>query len=378
VSRVPGKEIDRAAIITAVGRAVGMMRTKRSPMQVYDDLYRLLGKTLIGPEQPLVSLCLLTTSYLLGEADYEALKELSEEYIEKLKQARGFAVRPEVGRLAMEAARLAEEREELKPIASFIQLYLSEMKKDFEAEEKVEVYSPESKSWLEILFYPNGYYEVKINGKNAPWRAAVQLGDGERREAPARFPVSSTDMLVHDIETLYKFDKRIIAITKSDLVIKVAKLGEKNKMRERAYAKRLLELLDEIKGKVIIVGFFDKELLEALRVRGIEVVDVHEKIAEHAGKAARRMLGEGADLQVLGALSILLMLYPQMARAQGMTRSEVAREASKILENELSNLDDDGFRFLVDVVKVMIKEKRIPREKIPDRMGRVARTLGLK
>jgi hypothetical protein len=90
------------------------------------------------------------------------------------------------------------------------------------------------------------------------------------------------------------------------------------------------------------------------------------------------MLGEGADLQVLGALSILLMLYPQMARAQGMTRSEVAREASKILENELSNLDDDGFRFLVDVVKVMIKEKRIPREKIPDRMGRVARTLGLK
>jgi hypothetical protein len=27
---------------------------------------------------------------------------------------------------------------------------------------------------------------------------------------------------------------------------------------------------------------------------------------------------------------------------------------------------------------VMIKEKRIPREKIPDRMGRVARTLGLK
>jgi hypothetical protein len=65
-------------------------------------------------------------SYLLGAVGYEDLKELSEEYIEELKPSRSSVVRPEIRRLAMEAARLAEEREELKPFASFVQLYLSE------------------------------------------------------------------------------------------------------------------------------------------------------------------------------------------------------------------------------------------------------------
>jgi len=50
----------------------------------------------------------------------------SEEYIEQLKSSDSSAIRPEVRRLAMEGVRLAEEREELKPIASFIQLYLLE------------------------------------------------------------------------------------------------------------------------------------------------------------------------------------------------------------------------------------------------------------
>jgi len=124
VERAPRKEIDRAAIAAAVERAVG--RVRRSPLEVYNDLDALLGKTLIGPEQPLVSLCWLMMSYLLGQSDNEELKELSEEYIGSLKSTRSSIVRPEVRRLAMEAVMHAEGREELRPIASFVQLYLSE------------------------------------------------------------------------------------------------------------------------------------------------------------------------------------------------------------------------------------------------------------
>jgi len=65
-------------------------------------------------------------SYLLGQSDNEELKELSEEYIGSLKSTRSSIVRPEVRRLAMEAVMHAEGREELRPIASFVQLYLSE------------------------------------------------------------------------------------------------------------------------------------------------------------------------------------------------------------------------------------------------------------
>jgi hypothetical protein len=124
VERAPRKEIDRAAIAAAVERAVG--RVRRSPLEVYNDLDALLGKTLIGPEQPLVSLCWLMMSYLLGQSDNEELKELSEGYIGSLKSTRSSIVRPEVRRLAMEAVMHVEGREELRPIASFVQLYLSE------------------------------------------------------------------------------------------------------------------------------------------------------------------------------------------------------------------------------------------------------------
>jgi hypothetical protein len=120
------REIDRAAIITAVDRAVVKVRAKRSPMEVYRDLDKLLNGDLVEPEQQLVFLCRLMMSYLLGVVNYEDLKELSEEYIEQLKPARSSVIRPEVRRLAVEAARFAEEREELKPFASFVQLYLSE------------------------------------------------------------------------------------------------------------------------------------------------------------------------------------------------------------------------------------------------------------
>jgi len=124
--QTPRREIDRAAIITAVDRAVVKVRAKRSPMEVYRDLDGLLNGDLAGPEQQLVFLCRLMMSYLLGAVSYEDLKELSEDYIKQLKPARSTVVRPEVRRLALEAAKLAEEREELKPFASFVQLYLSE------------------------------------------------------------------------------------------------------------------------------------------------------------------------------------------------------------------------------------------------------------
>jgi hypothetical protein len=126
------REIDRAAIAAAVERAVVKVR-KRSPMEVYNDLYELLNKTLIGPEQPLVSLCWLIMSYLLGETNYEELKELSQDYIVVLKSAKNPIFRPEVRRLVIEVVAHAEERTELKPFASFVQLCLSEAQEVGEA-----------------------------------------------------------------------------------------------------------------------------------------------------------------------------------------------------------------------------------------------------
>jgi hypothetical protein len=126
------REIDRAAIAAAVERAVVKVR-KRSPMEVYNDLYELLSRTLIGPEQPLVSLCWLIVSYLLGETNYEELKELSQDYIVVLKSAKNPIFRPEVRRLAVEVVAHAEERTELRPFASFVQLCLSEAQEVGEA-----------------------------------------------------------------------------------------------------------------------------------------------------------------------------------------------------------------------------------------------------
>jgi hypothetical protein len=119
------REIDRAAIAAAVERAVVKAR-KRSPMEVYNDLYGLLSRALIGPEQPLVSLCWLIMSYLLGETNYEELTELSQDYIAALKSAENTVFRPEIRRLAVEVVAHAEEKAELRPFASFVQLCLSE------------------------------------------------------------------------------------------------------------------------------------------------------------------------------------------------------------------------------------------------------------
>jgi hypothetical protein len=119
------REIDRAAIAAAVERAVVKAR-KRSPMEVYNDLYGLLSRALIGPEQPLVSLCWLIMSYLLGETNYEELTELSQDYIAALKSVENMVFRPEIRRLAFEVVAHAEEKAELRPFASFVQLCLSE------------------------------------------------------------------------------------------------------------------------------------------------------------------------------------------------------------------------------------------------------------
>jgi hypothetical protein len=126
------REIDRAAIAAAVERAVVKAR-KRSPMEVYNDLYGLLSRALIGPEQPLVSLCWLIMSYLLGETNYEELTELSQDYIAALKSAENMVFRPEIRRLAVEVVAHAEEKTELRPFASFVQLCLSEAQEVREA-----------------------------------------------------------------------------------------------------------------------------------------------------------------------------------------------------------------------------------------------------
>jgi hypothetical protein len=375
VPKTPRKEIYRDTNITAVKmvRLVGRVSVrvrKRSPMEVYNDLYKLLSDTLVGPEQPLVSLCWLTMSYLLGETNYEELKELSKEYIEELRSSKGLTVRPEVRSLAIEAAKLAEEREELRPIASFVQLYLSEAREKVEAKEEVKIYSFDS--WLKVYCYPDGYREIEIDGEKAPERAIVQLGDGKRREAPPRFKVRSTTMEVYPIDKL-KGRKAL----RKDSVVLFAKHGYGNKMG-REYEDRLMNLLERSKGKLVVVGFLDDDLMNALRRKGIEIVIVHPVIREQAEKGVKRLLGDGADRQLSEALTVLLMLFPEIARAKGRTRSEVAEDASRILRDLLRDADDKGYFFLADVVKVMIEEGRIPGEKIPDRMRRVAETLELR
>jgi uncharacterized membrane protein len=81
---------------------------------------------LTKPEQVLIALCKAIVAYLLGSIGYEDLIALSNEYVKTLKSEWGLAVRPEVRRLAMEAADLAEEREELRLVALFVKLFLAE------------------------------------------------------------------------------------------------------------------------------------------------------------------------------------------------------------------------------------------------------------
>jgi hypothetical protein len=120
--------MDHHGTTLAVTVKEAAMKVKRSPMEVYGDLDTLLYKGLAKPERLLVYLSRLMMAYMLGmfgKVDYKDLKELSEVYIEELKSYNSSAIRPEVRRLATEAADLAEEREELKPMALFVKFYLS-------------------------------------------------------------------------------------------------------------------------------------------------------------------------------------------------------------------------------------------------------------
>jgi hypothetical protein len=166
-------------------------------------------------------------------------------------------------------------------------------------------------------------------------------------------------------------------LPKKGAVITVAKLGHSIKWG-REYEEKLLELVDGFRGKLIVAGALDWELEDELRERGMRIVAIHEKVWKQAEKGTERLLGRGADPWVSKALKTLLTLYPQMARAKGRTRGELAEDASKILREVLRDLDDDGYLFLADVVRTMIEEGRVPRELIPDRMGRVAESLGLR
>jgi hypothetical protein len=226
--------------------------------------------------------------------------------------------------------------------------------------------------WLKLYRYPDGYYEFEVDGEKAPDRAAVQLGDGWRFEAPADIPVRSS-MEVRRIDRLIG-----VPALEDDTVLLVPKIGHGIKMK-REYEERLLDLMESSEGKLVAFGFFDRDFESTLVREGIEVVRAHHKVREQAEKGAKRMLGEGADRRVFRALANILMLFPKVARVRGRTRGEVAEEASKIIGDILRSADDGGYvSLLSDAVRVLVGEKRLLRpEEVPPRMRRVAETLGL-
>jgi hypothetical protein len=226
--------------------------------------------------------------------------------------------------------------------------------------------------WLKLYSYPDGYYEFEVDDEKAPYRAAVQLGDGERYEAPADIPVRSS-MDVRRIDKLMG-----VAVLEKDTVLLVPKIGHGIKMK-REYEERLMELAESSEGKLVAFGFFDDRLEHSLERKDIEVVRAHHKVREQAERGAKRLLGEGAEHRVFMALTNILMLFPKVARARGRTRGEVAEEASRTIGDVLRSADDGGYiSLLSNAVRVLIGEKRLLRpEEVPPRMRRVAETLGL-
>jgi hypothetical protein len=206
----------------------------------------------------------------------------------------------------------------------------------------------------------------------APYRAAVQLGDGWRYEAPADIPVRSS-MDVRRIDKLMG-----VAVLEKDTVLLVPKIGHGIKMK-RDYEERLLELAESSEGKLVAFGFFDDRLERLLERKDIEVIRAHRKVKEQAERGARRLLGGGAEHRVFMALTNVLMLFPRVTRARGRTRGEVAEEASRTIGDVLRSADDGGYiSLLSNAVRVLIGEKRLLKpEEVPPRMRRVAETLGL-
>jgi hypothetical protein len=125
---VPPQEPPRTTIRVegvraAVARALGSLSQKpptRGPVQVYRELDDLLAlRDLSGLEEQLIFLAKLLLTYLMGEAPLDVARELSEDYGSKIRELaeRGHRVREEVAARVLEAARMAEAREEVRDLA---------------------------------------------------------------------------------------------------------------------------------------------------------------------------------------------------------------------------------------------------------------------
>jgi len=293
-------------------------------------------------------------------------EELKRAYIQAMPLAAISAPYPKLMKEVGELAQLIYLRppEAPRPAAELE----AEPLEDVEGEVEVERLN----DWLKLYRYPDGYYEFEVDGEKAPYRAAVQLGDGWRYEAPADIPVRSS-MDVRRIDKLMG-----VAVLEEDTVLLVPKIGHGIKMK-RDYEERLMDLMESSEGKLVAVGFFDDRLEHSLERKGIEVVRAHRGVREQAERGAKRLLGEGADHRIFMALANVLMLFPRVARARGRTRGEVAEEASRTVGDVLRSADDGGYiSLLSNAVRVLIGEKRLLRpEEVPPRMRRVAETLGL-
>jgi hypothetical protein len=228
--------------------------------------------------------------------------------------------------------------------------------------------------WLRFYRHQDGYWKLKVDGKRAPERAAVQLGDGEMCVVPAEFEVIAVGM---DVRKLEKF-KSIKNIKKDGIVIKVGKLFSGIKAERRNYEERLLILSDEFQRKLLPIGFFDYRLEHNLEEKGFEVVRMYNKIRPQAEKGAKRLLGGDVDYWVFRALTNILVYFPKVARAKGRTRSEVAEDASRIIKELLRGEDKGYINLLCDAIRTLIEERRLLKpEEIAPRMRKIAEALGL-
>lgn len=119
----PRTTIRVEGVRAAVARALGSLSQKpptRGPVQVYRELDDLLTlRDLSGLEEQLIYLSKLLLTYLMGEASLDVARELGEDYGSKIRELaeRGHRVREEVAARVLEAARMAEAREEVRDLA---------------------------------------------------------------------------------------------------------------------------------------------------------------------------------------------------------------------------------------------------------------------
>ena len=96
----------------------------------YDARYDAIAQAqeeLTEPEEALVLLCKAIMEHLFGLLDLYELAEFANDCATTLNEARGSPVRPEVRRLALEVAEIAE-KDGLMALALLVKLYLSEAK----------------------------------------------------------------------------------------------------------------------------------------------------------------------------------------------------------------------------------------------------------